>query len=93
MTCIRSLRLLAIVLAMGILFTATTEGSAKWWDKFGKPEYGGKLVIVTNRLGETFDPYTVVGCHFYPFEQLFMGDLTLDDLKWLTEQIEDILGL
>ena len=33
---------------------STTDG--KWWDKLGKPQYGGELVIRSKRDVVNFDP-------------------------------------
>ena len=35
--------------------------AARWWDKLGKPQYGGEMVIRVNRNIVNFDPY--VGAH------------------------------
>jgi len=36
-----------------------------WWDKLGKPQYGGEIVIRANWEIENFDPYNA-GFWKYP---------------------------
>ena len=52
----------------------------KWWDKLGKPEYGGELVIRANSDIVNFDPYYPVlgNIHSAWMETLFSDDWTLD---------------
>ena len=47
-------------------------------------ELGKRGAVISNGYGDLKEK-----C----FRIAHMGDLTLDDLKWLTEQIEDVLGL
>lgn len=71
-----------IFLLTGLLFSSSVIGSANWWEeKFGKPQSGGKIAIVTNRICETFDPF-VLGSNLHPYEQLFMGDMTIHPDEW-----------
>jgi peptide/nickel transport system substrate-binding protein len=63
--------------------TATTPTStatqAKWWDKFGEPEYGGTLTIRFTSLPSSFDPYgNFVALAWIMYESLFNHDWTLD---------------
>ena len=37
------------------------EKVGKWWDKLGKPQYGGEMVIRASRNIVNFDPYFGVG--------------------------------
>ena len=60
--------------------TTTTAKTGNWWDKLGKPQYGGTMTIRYNQgIGE-FDPYQ--GPLFFGvdpwFEQLTGDDWTLD---------------
>ena len=52
----------------------------KWWDKLGKPEYGGELVIRANSDIVNFDPYNPLlgNIHSAWMETLFTDDWTLD---------------
>jgi len=34
-----------------------TKSKAAWWDKLGKPQYGGEMVIRATRNIVNFDPY------------------------------------
>jgi peptide/nickel transport system substrate-binding protein len=58
---------------------ATTGGN--WWDKLGKPQYGGEMVIRSTRNIVNFDPYN--GAHLTQIyaawlERLFAEDWTID---------------
>ena len=33
------------------------NSGGNWWDKLGKPQYGGEMVIRASRDIENFDPY------------------------------------
>ena len=49
-----------------------------WWDKFGKPEYGGTITITTWEP-RTWDPYRGLdGIHYMYLENLTFIDWTLD---------------
>ena len=62
----------------------STIGS-HWWDKFGKPEYGGEIVIRASRNIVNFDPYfsenlrSIYGAWM---ERLASDDWTLDPAVW-----------
>ena len=52
-----------------------------WWDKLGKPQYGGEIVFRLNRKIVNFDPYYGVHLtqiHTAWMEKLFTPDWTMD---------------
>ena len=52
-----------------------------WWDKLGKPQYGGEMVIRLNRKIVNLDPYYGVHLpqiHTAWMEKMFVDDWTLD---------------
>jgi len=53
---------------------------ANWWEKLGRPEYGGELVIRANSDIVNFDPYNAPLGHIYSvwLERLVSDDWTLD---------------
>ena len=60
--------------------------TTRWWEKLGKPQYGGELVIRANRNIENFDPYfdesnlcSVQGAWM---ERLICDDWTVEPTKW-----------
>ena len=58
---------------------AATGGN--WWDKLGKPQYGGEMVFRLNRKIVNFDPYYGVHLtqiHTAWMERLHAVDWTLD---------------
>jgi len=57
----------------------------RWWDKLGKPQYGGEMVIRASRNLENFDPYFAEGLtSIYGgwMERLISDDWTLDPEIW-----------
>ena len=56
------------------------KADRRWWDKLGKPEYGGELVIRANTDIVNFDPLHSPDGHIYAawMETLAAGDWTLD---------------
>ena len=57
----------------------------KWWDRLGKPQYGGEMVIRANRNIENFDPYfseTLTSIYGGWMERLVSDDWTLDPAVW-----------
>ena len=52
----------------------------KWWEKLGRPEYGGELVIRANNKIVNFDPYDAPSGNIHSawMERLVSGDWTLD---------------
>ena len=59
------------------------ESANHWWDKLGKPQYGGELHIRTNRKIANFDPY--YGVHLTQvytawMEKMFTPDWLMDPL-------------
>ena len=62
---------------------ATTGGN--WWDKLGKPQYGGEMVIRASRNIENFDPYfneRLTSIQVVWMERLVSDDWTLDPAAW-----------
>ena len=58
---------------------------AVWWDKLGKPQYGGEIVIRATRNIENFDPYFSEGLtSIYGgwMERLVSDDWTIDPAVW-----------
>jgi len=56
-----------------------------WWDKLGKPQYGGELVIRANRDIVNFDPYfteTLTSIYGAWMERLVSDDWTVDPASW-----------
>ena len=61
------------------------EKAGKWWDKLGKPQYGGELVIRANRDIVNFDPYyseTLTSIYGAWMERLVSDDWTVDPAEW-----------
>jgi len=59
--------------------------NGKWWDKLGKPQYGGKMTIRATRNIENFDPYFAEGLtSIYGgwMERLGADDWTLNPEVW-----------
>ena len=56
-----------------------------WWDKLGKPQYGGEMVIRASRNIENFDPYfseALTSIYGGWMERLVSDDWTLDPAVW-----------
>jgi peptide/nickel transport system substrate-binding protein len=64
--------------------TTTAPTQANWWDKFGTPEYGGSLTLVTNAYAANFFDVTNFGGGEWQFwhESLFEPDWTVDRQIW-----------
>jgi peptide/nickel transport system substrate-binding protein len=61
------------------------QTAGKWWDKLGKPQYGGELVIRANRDIVNFDPYfteTLTSIYGAWMERLVADDWTVDPAEW-----------
>jgi len=56
------------------------NNTGNWWDKLGKPQYSGEIVIRANWDIENFDPYNAVfgNIHSAWMETLVTDDWTLD---------------
>ena len=56
------------------------EATAAWWDKLGKPQYGGEMIIRANWDIVNFDPYDApLGTiHSAWLERLVSDDWTMD---------------
>jgi len=58
-----------------------TTSSGNWWDKLGKPQYGGEFTIRLNRKIVNFDPWYGVHLtqiHTAWMEKMFIDDWTMD---------------
>jgi peptide/nickel transport system substrate-binding protein len=63
--------------------TPTPTKEAKWWDKFGEPQYGGTITYRYGSFGPTWDTTTFVGSEFECyFECLWTADWALDRNIW-----------
>ena len=61
------------------------ETGRKWWDKLGKPQYGGEMVIRANKNITNFDPYfseTLTSIYGGWMERLVSDDWTLNPAVW-----------
>jgi len=58
---------------------ASTTTQANWWDKFGKPQYGGTITYRMTQMSPCFDVYNFVGgeADLY-YETLFNKNWTSD---------------
>ncbi len=59
----------------------TTAGTGNWWDALGKPQYGGEMVLQSNKNFTNFDTYNDQSLSsIMPgyMEKLFCDDWTLD---------------
>src|SRR5271157_5790975 len=59
--------------------------AARWWDKLGKPQYGGELVIRSSRNIVNFDPYfdeVLTTIHSAWMERPVADDWTTDPAEW-----------
>ena len=68
----------AITVATG---KTTTAGTGNWWDSLGKPQYGGEMVLQSNKNFTNFDPYNDQSLSsIMPgyMEKPFCDDWTLD---------------
>jgi hypothetical protein len=54
----------------------TTDSN--WWDKFGKPQYGGEMIIRASRNIVNFDPFS-------------NGALTTIQTAWM-EKLQNVLA-
>ena len=57
------------------------EKKTAWWEKLGKPQYGGEMVFRLNRKIVNFDPYFGVHLtqiHTAWMEKMFVDDWTMD---------------
>ncbi len=62
-----------------------TSTGGNWWDKLGKPQHGGEMVIHANRNIINFDPYFTEGLtSIYGgwMERLISDDWTVDPATW-----------
>ena len=61
--------------------TTTTASTGNWWDKLGTPQYGGEMVLQSNKDISSFDPYSNLGLPSIIaawLERVFTDDWTLD---------------
>jgi peptide/nickel transport system substrate-binding protein len=69
----------------GDIMARKVTNSGNWWDKLGKPQYGGEMVLRASRNIENFDPYFSEGLtSIYGgwMERLVADDWTLDPAVW-----------
>jgi hypothetical protein len=62
-----------------------TRPDSNWWNKLGKPQYGGELVIRTGGNIVNFDPYyseKLTSIYGGWLERLVADDWTLDPVVW-----------
>ena len=57
------------------------ERKIVWWDKLGKPQYGGEMILRINSNITNYDPY--VGGHHFQIYSAWMEQLHTDD--WTTD--------
>jgi peptide/nickel transport system substrate-binding protein len=64
--------------------TIPVTTASNWWDKFGKPQYGGSISVGTAGLsGINFDVFQMVGAdNDFWYESLFEPSWTLDRQIW-----------
>ena len=61
------------------------KNAAKWWEKLGKPQYGGEMNIRLNRRIVNLDPYFghhLTQIHTAWMEKMFVDDWTLEPKKY-----------
>ncbi len=57
--------------------TTPTTTTGNWWDKLGKPQYGGKVVLRQNNDVAKFDPYQ--GAQGLSLSMAWMEQMFTDD--------------
>jgi peptide/nickel transport system substrate-binding protein len=57
------------------------ERKTVWWDKLGKPEYGGEMILRMNNDITNYDPY--VGGHHFQIYSAWLEQMHTDD--WTTD--------
>jgi len=63
--------------------TQSTTTASNWWDKFGKPQYGGKITLAVSSYTENFDVTTFSsGESQMWYDALFEPDWTTDRNEW-----------
>jgi len=55
--------------------------TSDWWDKLGRPQYGGEMVVRSARNIVNFDPYN--GAHLTEIYNSWLERLTAEDCKSL----------
>jgi len=71
-----------------LLILSLTSGIShadNWWDKFGKPQYGGTFSIRMHALADNFDPAQPFGAglvQYYWYEHMLSWDWSLDRDIW-----------
>jgi len=56
------------------------ENKYNWWDKLGKPQYGGEMVIRLNRKIVNFDPY--FGYHLTQIHTAWLEKMFVTIGRW-----------
>jgi ABC-type transport system substrate-binding protein len=65
--------------------TSTAQATGNWWDKLGKPQYGGEMVFRLNKDIVNWDPYnlqTLTAIESAWMEKLNTDDWTKDPAVW-----------
>jgi hypothetical protein len=65
--------------------TISSALTGNWWDKLGKPQYGGTMSLRINKDEVNFDPYnaqTLTSVETAWLERLFTDDWTMDPSVW-----------
>jgi len=62
--------------------TTAMPTKANWWDKFGKPKYGGALTQRISDLNPSFDSTSFLGYFDDIWDQFFTPDWKLDRNNW-----------
>jgi len=84
----KKIMIVLLGLTLTITFLLVSSGgqasAANWWDKFGKPKYGGTIILRRDNLSNvTFDPFKpFTAGHNLHLESLFCPDWTLDREIW-----------
>lgn len=71
---------LLVMMLLALIPGSTMAG--KWWDKFGKPKYGGTITFRQPMLELGIDPYIFNAGVNYAYETMIHFDWTLDRNIW-----------
>lgn len=66
-----------IGLCIGYSGVASTQ-TGNWWNKFGTPQYGDRIVVQAEMMFGNFDPSLSMDLCNYEFDSMFFDDWTLD---------------
>ncbi|MFX0201664.1 MAG: ABC transporter substrate-binding protein, partial [Candidatus Hodarchaeota archaeon] len=84
--------LLIMTLAATTIFfiygAGTTLAAGNWWDKLGKPEYGGTMTFAVNNTPDSIDTYSFWGTDYcFMYEPMFFPDWTVDREEWAMQSL------